>query len=96
VMEPPLRQVEKEVIRCNTCGEFRVPETTHAIKGNEPFAQAPLERLGIPKLDILKVCGPGSARWYELTGDLETLPFPLQTRTTEVDHAAGPGQISTR
>jgi molybdopterin/thiamine biosynthesis adenylyltransferase len=74
----PLRMVDEDTARCSQCGQLREVETTHVVRGNEPFAAWPLNRLGIPKLDVLEVQGPESSKWYELTGDLESFPLALQ------------------
>jgi len=67
----PLRVVTDAVARCPNCHEIRHLTTTHTVTAASEYANMPLARLGIPKLDILGVQGPESALWYELTGDLE-------------------------
>ncbi|MBZ5681005.1 MAG: ThiF family adenylyltransferase [Acidobacteriia bacterium] len=74
VLGQPLRRVGEEAARCPRCGQIREPETTHAVRGTEAYAQWPLSRLGIPKLDVLEVRGSSAAVWYELTGDLQSFP----------------------
>jgi molybdopterin/thiamine biosynthesis adenylyltransferase len=70
-------RMSESAAACPQCGALRDPLTTHIVQGEEEYALWPLERLGIPKLDILEVRGPGHTRWYELTGDLETMPACL-------------------
>ena len=80
VLGRPVRVLTEEAARCPGCGEIRVLQTTHVIRGTEPFASAPLSCLGIPRLDILEVRGAGVGAWYELTGDSESFPDAIQPR----------------
>ncbi len=85
VLGQPLRKVGQEAARCPRCGQIREPETTHAVRGTESYAQWPLSRLGIPKLDVLEVRGASAAAWYELTGDLEGYPHLGHSERVSVD-----------
>jgi molybdopterin/thiamine biosynthesis adenylyltransferase len=79
VVGEPIHVVHPERVRCHTCRQVREVKTTHEVRGHEPYVEWPLERLGIPKLDVLEVRGPNSKSWYELTGDLQVLPEVLQS-----------------
>ena len=63
-----------ESFLCPTCGKAREMQTTSVVKGNEPFSDWPLARLGVPRLEILEVFGESHHAWYELTGDLVQFP----------------------
>lgn len=69
----PLRLLTMEKVTCPDCGETREPITTNLIKGDEPYADWPVSRLGIPRLDILEVRGAKGSTWYEVTGDLAAM-----------------------
>ncbi len=69
----PLHVVDESRQLCPQCGQARQVNTTHAVKGDETYADWPLNRLGIPKLDVVEVRGERSVLWYELTGDAESL-----------------------
>jgi len=73
----PLRMLSLERATCGDCGEVREPKTTHLVTGDEPYADWPIKRLGIPLLDVLEVRGSDECRWYEITGDLLALPFEV-------------------
>jgi molybdopterin/thiamine biosynthesis adenylyltransferase len=72
-----LLRISEAAATCPACGALRDPVTTHVVQGGEDYAAWPLERLGVPKLDIVELVGSGQTRWYELTGDLETMPACL-------------------
>jgi len=69
----PLRLLSPERATCPHCGQVRAPQSTNVVQGHEPFADWPLSRLGVPRLEILEVRGAGGSAWYELTGDLTLL-----------------------
>lgn len=77
----PFHVVSEERARCEKCGQIRQLERTHRLRGNEPYAEWPLNRLGLPKLEVLEVRGAGTALWYEMTGDLAEFPSALQRGT---------------
>jgi molybdopterin/thiamine biosynthesis adenylyltransferase len=74
----PVRALNEDDARCRVCGEMRVLQTTHLVRGAESFATSALGALGIPPLDILEVRGPGAVAWYELTGDSDQFPETIQ------------------
>jgi len=82
-----IRVVDQEMARCQTCMEVRELKTTHEVLGHEPYAEWPVERLGIPKLDVLEVRGAQATRWFELTGDLAAFPAALQSRDANAQGA---------
>jgi hypothetical protein len=69
ILGRPVRVLTEGDARCPGCGEVRALQTTHVVRGTEPFASLPLGALGIPPLEILEVRGTSAAAWYELTGD---------------------------
>lgn len=71
----PLSAVDLAVQRCIHCGAPQLMEVTHIVKASDAYAQWPLERLGIPPLDILLVQGANAVRWYELSGDAAEFGF---------------------
>jgi adenylyltransferase/sulfurtransferase len=74
----PIRVVTEDKLRCPKCGEMRDPQTTHIVRGSEPYADWPLGRLGVPLLDIIQIRGRESALWYEMTGDLTAFPAAVR------------------
>jgi len=78
VLGVPLRVVDEDMEKCPACGERRQLTTTHEVRGGEPYAEWPLSRIGIPRLDVLEVRGAERTAWYELTGDLTFFPAALQ------------------
>ena len=78
----PVRIMTEAEARCPVCGEIRLLRTTHLIRGDEPYADYPLERVGVPKLEVLEVRGSSGAAWYEMTGDLAALPEAIGGRAT--------------
>jgi hypothetical protein len=70
----PMGAVDEDRERCPQCGIVRELETTHSVCGDEPYADWPLSRLGVPRLDVLEVQGSQSTLWYEMTGDLDSFP----------------------
>jgi len=78
VLGKPVRLLTEEDARCPVCGQMRILETTHAVRGTEAFASLPLSSLGIPSWDILEVRGDGAYASYELTGDAADFPETIQ------------------
>ena len=54
------------------------PTAVRRVALDDEWADWPLARLGVPPLDVLEVRGEQAVRWYELTGDLATLPEALR------------------
>jgi molybdopterin/thiamine biosynthesis adenylyltransferase len=71
------QRVTADRARCPRCGTIRDLDVIHAIRGDEPWASRPLDRLGVPPLDILEARSADACRWYELTGDLASFPALL-------------------
>jgi hypothetical protein len=69
-----LRRLTEDEARCPQCHEVRDPEVTNLVRGGEPYADWPLQRLCVPPLDIVEVRTSSGPAWYELTGDLADLP----------------------
>ncbi|HEY1192394.1 MAG TPA: ThiF family adenylyltransferase [Gemmata sp.] len=71
--------VERSPVRadravCPACGALGNLTGTGWVAGADPWAGLPLTRLSVPPLEVLKVVSETETRWYELTGDLATLP----------------------
>ena len=64
-----LGAVTEDQARCPSCGEIRVPETTHAISGEEPFLDLTISALGLPRFDIVTVRSGMEMVHFELSGD---------------------------
>src|SRR5262249_43217403 len=90
VLGEPIRMVNENLQQCPKCGEVRQLMTTHIVQGTESYAEWPLNRLGIPPLDILEVRGETSAAWYELTGDLAIVSGERQSESAvwEIEESA--------
>ena len=86
----PIRMVNEDLQQCPNCGQARQLMTTHIVQGTENYAEWPLNRLGIPPLDILEVRGETAAAWYELTGDLGILTGEGQSESDvwEIEESA--------
>lgn len=82
----PLTQIGETAALCPTCGEMRVPETTHLVTSESPLADWTLARLGIPRLDVVEVRGSSGPRWYEMTGDLAAFPDGLEPAAAAAGH----------
>jgi molybdopterin/thiamine biosynthesis adenylyltransferase len=78
VLGVPLRIIDEEREKCPACGGRRELKTTHEVRGHEPYSEWPLNRVGIPNLDVLEVRGAKTTAWYELSGDLALFPSALQ------------------
>jgi molybdopterin/thiamine biosynthesis adenylyltransferase len=74
----PTSVLDEATARCPICGGLREPQTTNIIRGVEPYADLPLSQLGVPKLEILEGRTAGGARWYETSGDRDSLPAALR------------------
>jgi molybdopterin/thiamine biosynthesis adenylyltransferase len=72
ILGRPVRVLTEDDARCPGCGEVRALQTTHVVRGTEPFASLPLSGLGIPPWEILEVRGASATAWFELTGDSES------------------------
>lgn len=59
---------------CPACGALGNLTGTGWVRGDDPWAARPLARLSVPPLEVLKVVSATATRWYELTGDLDSLP----------------------
>src|SRR6266404_593951 len=73
----PIRRVDESRQRCPECGTARTLTTTHTVKFDDGWADWPLIRLGIPRLDVLEVRGSQSALWFELSGDSAELGIEI-------------------
>jgi adenylyltransferase/sulfurtransferase len=71
VVRPPIRGARPVCPRCHEPGNIT---QTQWIGRSDPLAEVPLTRLSVPPLEVLKVVSDTETRWYELTGDLATLP----------------------
>jgi adenylyltransferase/sulfurtransferase len=49
----PLTAVTESEALCPACGARRAPRLFHALRGDEPFLDQPLARLGVPPWDVL-------------------------------------------
>jgi adenylyltransferase/sulfurtransferase len=56
---------------CPACDELRFRVSKNVISTADENSVWTLERLGVPRLDVLEVRGGAGSRWYELTGDIE-------------------------
>lgn len=68
-MPASLGKVTEQQGRCPTCGEHRVPNTFHTIKGSEPFLDSSLAEIGVPPWEILGGRAGTEQRFYEFAGD---------------------------
>ena len=66
--------VRAERAVCPKCGAAGNLTPTEWVNARDPWAEYPLARLSVPPLEVLKVVSATATRWYELTGDLATLP----------------------
>lgn len=62
---------------CPQCGELCLLDSKHVVRAEDAYADWTLERLGVPRLDVLEVRGGTGSVWYELTGDFETFSNSL-------------------
>jgi hypothetical protein len=74
----PVSVVDEAELVCETCGGARELKTSHVVQSGDSHASWPLARLAVPRLEILEVRGPVSARWYELTGDAAEMAVDQQ------------------
>ena len=64
-----LGAVTEAEARCPACGTTRTPEMTHAVTGDESFAQMTLADLGIPPRDVVTGRSGLERVHFELSGD---------------------------
>jgi len=74
----PIYVIHEEQMRCSQCGSVRQRGMTHSVSSDDPWAEWPLSRLGIPRLEVLEVQGADSSAFYELTGDLTSFPSAVR------------------
>jgi hypothetical protein len=72
------RHVTVSEAACPRCGTTRVPDTTHTAQTGDRWSEWPLDKVGIPMLDILQVMGPTASARYELSGDMVSLSRVLE------------------
>lgn len=66
-------RLTEEEARCPVCGEIRVPDSCHAVVGDEPYLDMTLAEVGIPAFDIIAGRAGLTQRHYELTGDRQSV-----------------------
>jgi adenylyltransferase/sulfurtransferase len=95
----PIGNVEEARQFCPNCGADRELNTTHVARTHDAHSDWPLSKLSVPPLQILEVRGLHSVRWYELTGDCESMGLDIEPETNLPAHAevdlAAPGLSDT-
>jgi len=76
----PIGNVEEAQQFCPNCGASRELNTTHVARSEDAHSDWPLSRLSVPKLEVLETRGLRSVRWYELTGDCESLGLSTDSK----------------
>jgi adenylyltransferase/sulfurtransferase len=74
--QPVMRSLQAVGIReadCPVCRESARPRLVHGIAADDPLAEEPLERLGIPPYDIVRVVTEAGQRPCLLAGDRERM-----------------------
>jgi len=66
-----LSRITEEEARCESCGEVRDPDLTHAVYGHEDYADRPLAELGLPPYDVVTFRSGMTMRHYLLAADRE-------------------------
>jgi molybdopterin/thiamine biosynthesis adenylyltransferase len=72
VLKPQGKVFVEDAI-CTSCEQAMIPETLHRITGTEDFLDSSLFELGIPPLHIVKATGDAGSKYFELTGDVESV-----------------------
>lgn len=65
----PLILVSQKEGMCPTCGQAMRPNIVHEIEGDGPLAKEPMNRLGVPPFDIVKVKTPKGVSFARLDAD---------------------------
>lgn len=66
-----LSQITEDEARCEACGQLRDPDLTHAIYGDEDYADRLLAELGLPPYDVVTFRSGMAMRHYLLAADRE-------------------------
>jgi molybdopterin/thiamine biosynthesis adenylyltransferase/predicted RNA-binding Zn-ribbon protein involved in translation (DUF1610 family) len=69
-----MARLSESAFGCSNCGGRREMELTHRIDGSESFLSKSLAEVDVPALGIIRARNGEKREYYELTGDLVTLP----------------------
>jgi adenylyltransferase/sulfurtransferase len=72
-IERPLSQVSSREGICDLTGEPLLPSTICSISASSPYIDRTLGSMGVPLFDIVKVAGPTSSYFVELSADRPTV-----------------------
>jgi adenylyltransferase/sulfurtransferase len=80
-----LGKVRAEQAVCPQCQGRRQVETFYRIRGDEPFLDRPLERIGIPPFDIILARSDDRFLGLEISGDAPRVLGPLLATEEDVE-----------